>query len=182
MAAWRQQGGNPNGQSFPALSFFCRGKGDLHGAGTEVAGSAGRRCWGSREDPQALSGAAPPAEPASEEAPAPPRPEIRGPALPAGRPPLTVPGRPGLCTNPPVIVVGLRAVCKSVITVCSSYRANSVFYDVALFIQIFIYLHHHHHPSRGLIWPFEVEENKTVGRRVGAGKSRAAVTGTGRGV
>lgn len=34
-------------------------------------------------------------------------------------------------------------------------------------------------PSRQLIWSFKVEENKTVWRRVGARKSRTAVTGTG---
>lgn len=72
--------------------------------------------------------------------------------------------------------------CKSVITVYASCRANSDFYDIALFIQIFIYLPYHPplpRPSRQLIWSFKVEENKTVWRRVGARKSRTAVTGTG---
>lgn len=45
-----------------------------------------------------------------------------------------------LCTNPPVVLVSVCVACKSVITVCASCRANSDFYDIALFIQIFIYL------------------------------------------
>lgn len=72
--------------------------------------------------------------------------------------------------------------CKSVITVCASYRANSDFYDIALFIQIFIYLPYPappSRPSRQLIWSFKVKENKTVWRRVGARKSGTAVIGTG---
>lgn len=90
-----------------------------------------------------------------------------------------------LCTNPPVILASVCVACKSVITVCASCRANSDFYDIALFIQIFIYLPYPppppppHRPSRQLIWSFKVEENKTVWRRVGARKSRTAVTGTG---
>lgn len=88
------------------------------------------------------------------------------------------PGVP--CTNPPVILVSACVAGKSVITVCASCRANSDFYDIALFIQIFIYLPYPPpRPSRQLIWSFKVEENKTVWRRVGAQKSRTAVTGTG---
>lgn len=51
------------------------------------------------------------------------------------------PGRaPVLCTNPPVILLTVCVARESVITVCASCRANSDFYDIALFIQIFIYL------------------------------------------
>lgn len=85
-----------------------------------------------------------------------------------------------LRTNPPVILVSVYIARKSVITVCASCRANSDFYDIALFIQIFIYLPYPPpRPSRQLIWCFKVEENKTVWRRVGARESRTAVTGTG---
>lgn len=93
------------------------------------------------------------------------------------------PGRASVVrTNPPVVLVSVYVACKSVITVCASCRANSDLYDIALFIQIFIYLPYPPptlRPSRQLIWSFKVEENKTVWRRVGARKSRTAVTGTG---
>lgn len=70
-------------------------------------------------------------------------------------------------TEPPVILVGLRVVCKAVITVSASPRADSAFRDIDLFIQIIIYLLPPPplRPSQELIWPFEVEENKKLGGR-----------------
>lgn len=69
------------------LFLSCRVKGELHGAGREVAVLAGRRCGGNSEDPQAPSRAAPPPEPARGEAPAPPRPETGAPGCLRGEPP-----------------------------------------------------------------------------------------------